>query len=194
MGEPQSPEGAEESLFHGDNDDVDFVREAGDIARLASLQVDTAPDDPEEALVSPPRPLVRVTSGGYIDGRPPPSPRGGPVLKEPKTARDRVWAFVFALQVLGAVGVMVLKARSVDASPIVACALVAVMASLLSPSLADKTVTVEVMPRMALRNSLLTGSGSIFRQIIMSITLNLCLLYTSPSPRDQRGSRMPSSA
>ena len=25
-------------------------------------------------------------------------------------------------------------------------------------------------------------------------TLNICLLYTSPSPRDQRGSRMPSSA
>ena len=24
--------------------------------------------------------------------------------------------------------------------------------------------------------------------------LNICLLYTSPSPRDQRGSRMPSSA
>ena len=27
-----------------------------------------------------------------------------------------------------------------------------------------------------------------------SDTLNICLLYTSPSPRDQRGSRMPSSA
>ena len=27
-----------------------------------------------------------------------------------------------------------------------------------------------------------------------SITLYACLLYTSPSPRDQRGSRMPSSA
>ena len=26
------------------------------------------------------------------------------------------------------------------------------------------------------------------------IQLNICLLYTSPSPRDQRGSRMPSSA
>ena len=26
------------------------------------------------------------------------------------------------------------------------------------------------------------------------ITINSCLLYTSPSPRDQRGSRMPSSA
>ena len=51
MAEPQSPEGATESLFHGDNDDVDFVREAGDIARLASLQVDTAVDDPEEALL-----------------------------------------------------------------------------------------------------------------------------------------------
>ena len=26
------------------------------------------------------------------------------------------------------------------------------------------------------------------------IAANICLLYTSPSPRDQRGSRMPSSA
>ena len=26
------------------------------------------------------------------------------------------------------------------------------------------------------------------------LTLKICLLYTSPSPRDQRGSRMPSSA
>ena len=28
----------------------------------------------------------------------------------------------------------------------------------------------------------------------LSLTDNGCLLYTSPSPRDQRGSRMPSSA
>ena len=27
-----------------------------------------------------------------------------------------------------------------------------------------------------------------------NISVNCCLLYTSPSPRDQRGSRMPSSA
>ena len=27
-----------------------------------------------------------------------------------------------------------------------------------------------------------------------SVMINACLLYTSPSPRDQRGSRMPSSA
>ena len=29
---------------------------------------------------------------------------------------------------------------------------------------------------------------------IAAIDTNTCLLYTSPSPRDQRGSRMPSSA
>ena len=31
-------------------------------------------------------------------------------------------------------------------------------------------------------------------QIINAQTANICLLYTSPSPRDQRGSRMPASA
>ena len=30
--------------------------------------------------------------------------------------------------------------------------------------------------------------------LIKGITFCICLLYTSPSPRDQRGSRMPSSA
>ena len=30
--------------------------------------------------------------------------------------------------------------------------------------------------------------------IISNMSINICLLYTSPSPRDQRGSRMPSSA
>ena len=28
----------------------------------------------------------------------------------------------------------------------------------------------------------------------IKVNVNICLLYTSPSPRDQRGSRMPSSA
>ena len=36
-----------------------------------------------------------------------------------------------------------------------------------------------------------TGSTWSFKDITL---LNDCLLYTSPSPRDQRGSRMPSSA
>ena len=31
-------------------------------------------------------------------------------------------------------------------------------------------------------------------EIMRNDSLNICLLYTSPSPRDQRGSRMPSSA
>ena len=34
----------------------------------------------------------------------------------------------------------------------------------------------------------MVSSGSV------SLVVNGCLLYTSPSPRDQRGSRMPSSA
>ena len=32
------------------------------------------------------------------------------------------------------------------------------------------------------------------QKTIMSFMATICLLYTSPSPRDQRGSRMPSSA
>ena len=44
-----------------------------------------------------------------------------------------------------------------------------------------------------------TRSGRPFVSIPYSLELNdtiayVCLLYTSPSPRDQRGSRMPSSA
>ena len=37
-------------------------------------------------------------------------------------------------------------------------------------------------------DSLVNGDSAYF------VWLNHCLLYTSPSPRDQRGSRMPSSA
>ena len=33
-----------------------------------------------------------------------------------------------------------------------------------------------------------------FYLIIVLVVISICLLYTSPSPRDQRGSRMPSSA
>ena len=41
------------------------------------------------------------------------------------------------------------------------------------------------------------GSGSTPMRsllLLLLLLLNTCLLYTSPSPRDQRGSRMPSSA
>ena len=45
-------------------------------------------------------------------------------------------------------------------------------------------------------NFLSTRSGVSTAQAVVLIYLgyNDCLLYTSPSPRDQRGSRMPSSA
>ena len=38
-----------------------------------------------------------------------------------------------------------------------------------------------------------TGEAEIAQVVYLAQALN-CLLYTSPSPRDQRGSRMPSSA
>ena len=38
----------------------------------------------------------------------------------------------------------------------------------------------------------LNGLPSTYESLI--VALDACLLYTSPSPRDQRGSRMPSSA
>ena len=38
------------------------------------------------------------------------------------------------------------------------------------------------------------GPGSFAEEVVGRDLVCLCLLYTSPSPRDQRGSRMPSSA
>ena len=38
------------------------------------------------------------------------------------------------------------------------------------------------------------GDGVVVREVPHGDWVNDCLLYTSPSPRDQRGSRMPSSA
>ena len=37
-------------------------------------------------------------------------------------------------------------------------------------------------------------NGKVAMHAIINVRHNGCLLYTSPSPRDQRGSRMPSSA
>ena len=42
--------------------------------------------------------------------------------------------------------------------------------------------------------SLLDASKRLDEDIKLAELVNVCLLYTSPSPRDQRGSRMPSSA
>ena len=45
---------------------------------------------------------------------------------------------------------------------------------------------------------ILNKAGASDADMIIAVTqndeVNICLLYTSPSPRDQRGSRMPSSA
>ena len=46
----------------------------------------------------------------------------------------------------------------------------------------------------AKKRILLGYSGRTFWRWAVTAALGICLLYTSPSPRDQRGSRMPSSA
>ena len=46
------------------------------------------------------------------------------------------------------------------------------------------------VPLLSVDGTLLTENVA----ILQWIARNFCLLYTSPSPRDQRGSRMPSSA
>ena len=48
--------------------------------------------------------------------------------------------------------------------------------------------------RHGLRNTWNINSHSLSRTVNLLDEAYICLLYTSPSPRDQRGSRMPSSA
>ena len=50
--------------------------------------------------------------------------------------------------------------------------------------------------KLALVSILRAGNGLLdgILELIPSARVGFCLLYTSPSPRDQRGSRMPSSA
>ena len=55
----------------------------------------------------------------------------------------------------------------------------------------EALISAWLLPVMALFVPLHVGAAL---ALLMIMTINACLLYTSPSPRDQRGSRMPSSA
>ena len=54
-------------------------------------------------------------------------------------------------------------------------------------ALAKQTLQASATPQIIRREGRATG------ELVVALE-TLCLLYTSPSPRDQRGSRMPSSA
>ena len=54
----------------------------------------------------------------------------------------------------------------------------------------DKEGTILICTHATLRFAFDAVDESVFNDVLLAI----CLLYTSPSPRDQRGSRMPSSA
>ena len=85
-----------------------------------------------------------------------------------------------------------------------------------SPSTLDASECVELLERLGTPSGELQGAYLASRRVAMDrslgdaesaassspvpdarayvVSLSACLLYTSPSPRDQRGSRMPSSA
>ena len=52
----------------------------------------------------------------------------------------------------------------------------------------------EIKPLAVVRPETLTDVVSVVKYATENQLSVICLLYTSPSPRDQRGSRMPSSA
>eukprot|EP00829_Urostomides_striatus_P002344 TRINITY_DN12544_c0_g1_i1.p2 TRINITY_DN12544_c0_g1~~TRINITY_DN12544_c0_g1_i1.p2 ORF type:complete len:116 (-),score=46.93 TRINITY_DN12544_c0_g1_i1:11-310(-) len=70
--------------------------------------------------------------------------------------------------------------------------------ALISPSVNPSIPLVASKDRLAfvfsLFRALSAASGGIFILLLGIVQAKTCLLYTSPSPRDQRGSRMPSSA
>ena len=55
-------------------------------------------------------------------------------------------------------------------------------------------VTMLLLENGCLNDEVMSKLASRKAMVIANSDLNTCLLYTSPSPRDQRGSRMPSSA
>ena len=71
--------------------------------------------------------------------------------------------------------------------------------TIFTPANADLKVVASIKPIHSLASYLMDGIGK--PDLIVDgyssphgFALKPCLLYTSPSPRDQRGSRMPSSA
>ena len=71
------------------------------------------------------------------------------------------------------------------------------MADQISDSILDALLEQDPMSRVACETLVTTGLAMVAGEITTKAYVDIpsvCLLYTSPSPRDQRGSRMPSSA
>ena len=58
---------------------------------------------------------------------------------------------------------------------------------------AEVDVATQLTRKISLKTPILSAAMDTVTEAEMAIAM-ACLLYTSPSPRDQRGSRMPSSA
>ena len=69
------------------------------------------------------------------------------------------------------------------------------VSQLLKPNVVDTTVFNQLPPKhKEVVNDFYNQVEKSDGNIIDRVETTICLLYTSPSPRDQRGSRMPSSA
>ena len=110
--------------------------------------------------------------------------------------RQKKFALVFSLAFI-AIGVLSVVGMQRDQFPTVDFEVLSVTTAYpgASPEDVEKSVT-NVIEEELLSVSGIKEITSSSREGISSIivTLEACLLYTSPSPRDQRGSRMPSSA
>ena len=55
-------------------------------------------------------------------------------------------------------------------------------------------VTYDATRKTGITQTFKASDGNKIKKVFMPVPYNICLLYTSPSPRDKRQSRMPSSA
>ena len=58
----------------------------------------------------------------------------------------------------------------------------------------EEMIDLLIVSILANGHSLIEGVPGVAKTVTAKLLAKTCLLYTSPSPRDQRGSRMPSSA
>ena len=82
---------------------------------------------------------------------------------------------------------LILLVEAFDTAPVLASAAGAFLGAIVSYAL-NRRLTFRTK-----RTHTITAPR-FFTVAAISLATNTCLLYTSPSPRDQRGSRMPSSA
>ena len=68
------------------------------------------------------------------------------------------------------------------------------LASIIYNNIIDNNIKIDDGDVIAVAQKVISKAENRYRSLDEIVPSEDCLLYTSPSPRDQRGSRMPSSA